>query len=127
MEFPTEGVKAELQLPAYTTAIAMPNLSCICDLHHSLQQCPILNPLSRPGIKPLSSWIPVGMVPTEPQRELQFFLFSPEGKNGIGKIHNKAVKNKETLEFLLRHSGLRIQLQQLGLFLRYRFHPGPVQ
>ena len=24
----------------------MPDLSCVCDLHHSLQQCQILNPLS---------------------------------------------------------------------------------
>ena len=31
---------------AYTTATAAQNLSCICDLHHSLQQCRILNPLS---------------------------------------------------------------------------------
>ena len=29
------GVKCELQLPAYTTATATPDLSHICDLHHS--------------------------------------------------------------------------------------------
>ena len=28
------GVKLELQLPAYTTATATPNLSHVCDLHH---------------------------------------------------------------------------------------------
>ena len=38
----------ELQLPAYTTATAMPDLSHICDLHHSLWQCQILNLLSEP-------------------------------------------------------------------------------
>ena len=29
------GVELGLQSPAYTTATAMPDLSCICDLHHS--------------------------------------------------------------------------------------------
>ena len=42
------GVKSELQLLAYTTAIATATLdpSYICDLHHSLWQHQILNPLS---------------------------------------------------------------------------------
>ena len=47
MEVPRLGVKLELQLPAYSMATAMPDLSLICDLHHSLQQCVILNSLSR--------------------------------------------------------------------------------
>ena len=38
-------VKSEL--PASTTAMATPDPSHICDLHHSLQQSWILNPLSR--------------------------------------------------------------------------------
>ena len=37
----------DLQLLAYTTAIATPDLSRICDLHHSSQQRWILNPLSK--------------------------------------------------------------------------------
>ena len=41
MEVPRLGVKSELQLPAYVTAIAMPDPS------HSLQQCQIPNPLSK--------------------------------------------------------------------------------
>ena len=41
------GVQSELQLLAYTTAIAMWDLSHICDLHHGLQQCWILNSLSK--------------------------------------------------------------------------------
>ena len=45
MEVPTLGVKSELQLPAYTTAIATPGPSCICDLHRSLWQRWILNSL----------------------------------------------------------------------------------
>ena len=46
MEVPRLGVQMELQLSAYTTATAMPDLSHVCDLHHSSQQHRILNPLS---------------------------------------------------------------------------------
>ena len=45
MEVSIEGAESELQLPAYTTAIAMQNLSHICDLHHSSQQRWIPDPL----------------------------------------------------------------------------------
>ena len=47
MEVPRLEVKSELQLLAYATAIAMWDLSCICDLHHRSQNYQILNPLSR--------------------------------------------------------------------------------
>ena len=40
------GVESELQLPAYTTATAMLDLSCVLDLHHNPWQCRILNPRS---------------------------------------------------------------------------------
>ena len=46
MEIPRLGVKLELQLLVYTTAAAMPDLSHICNLHHSSQQRQILNPLN---------------------------------------------------------------------------------
>ena len=46
MEIPRLGVKSELQLLVYVKAIAMPDLSCICDLHYSSLQRQILNPLS---------------------------------------------------------------------------------
>ena len=49
MEVPRLGAELELQLQAYTTATAMPYLSCILDLGHSLQQHRILNPLSEAG------------------------------------------------------------------------------
>ena len=39
-------VESELQLPAYTTATAMPDVSLVCDLLHSSWQRRILNPLS---------------------------------------------------------------------------------
>ena len=47
MEVPRLGVESELQLLAYATAMATSDLSHICDLHCNLQQCRILNPLSK--------------------------------------------------------------------------------
>ena len=47
MEVPRLRADWELQLPAYTKATAMPDLSHICNLDHSSQQRWILNPLSR--------------------------------------------------------------------------------
>ena len=46
MGVPRLGVKLELQPPGYTTSIATQDLSYISDLHHSSQQCLILNPLN---------------------------------------------------------------------------------
>ena len=48
MEVPRPGVQLELQLLAYTTAIAMwnPSHGWVCDLCHISQQHWILNPLS---------------------------------------------------------------------------------
>ena len=46
MEVPRIGFKLELQQLAYTTATTTPDPSWVCDLHHSSQQCWILNPLS---------------------------------------------------------------------------------
>ena len=46
VEVPRLGVKSELQMLAYATATAMQDLSHVCDLHQSSQQCLILNPLS---------------------------------------------------------------------------------
>ena len=46
MEVSRLGVESELQLLAYATATIMPDLSCVCNLHHSSWQCQILNALS---------------------------------------------------------------------------------
>ena len=46
MEVPRLGVESELQLQGYTIATGMPDLSHICNLHGSLWQHRILNPLS---------------------------------------------------------------------------------
>ena len=40
------GAESQLQLLAYSRAIAMPDLSHVCDLHHGSQQRWIFNPLS---------------------------------------------------------------------------------
>ena len=49
MEVSRLGVQLELQLPAYTAATATRDPSCVCDLHHSLWQHQILNPLTEAG------------------------------------------------------------------------------
>ena len=49
MEVPRLGLQLELQLPAYAMATAIPDPSCICDLHHGSQQHWILNPLNKAG------------------------------------------------------------------------------
>ena len=46
MEVPRLGFESELQLMAYATVTATWDPSHVCDLHHSSQQCQILNPLS---------------------------------------------------------------------------------
>ena len=67
MEIPRLGVRWELQLPAYTTATAIRDLSCDHNLHHG--SAGSATHWARPGIKPASSWILVGFITTEPQRE----------------------------------------------------------
>ena len=47
MEVSRLGVKLELQPLAYATATAIPDLSRVCNVHHSAQQHLILNPLSK--------------------------------------------------------------------------------
>ena len=42
MEVPRLQAELELQLQTYITVKATPDLSCICDLLHSSEQCQIL-------------------------------------------------------------------------------------
>ena len=46
MEIPSLGIKSELQLSAYTTAIAMRDPSHMCHLHHNSRQCQTPSPLN---------------------------------------------------------------------------------
>ena len=61
MEVPRLGVESELQLPAYITATATPDLSHVCELDHSSWQRQILNPLNeardRAQVLMDSSWV----------------------------------------------------------------------
>ena len=71
-------VQPELQLMAYATATATPDLSCICDLHCSSRQCYILSPLI--GARDRSHFLmdTSQVVIAEPQWELleSFILIS---------------------------------------------------
>ena len=58
MEVPRLAAQPELQLPAYATATAMPDLSCVCDLHHSSWQCRILNPLGEARVQTHDLMVP---------------------------------------------------------------------
>ena len=49
LEDPRLGVESDLQVLAYTTATAMPDLSHVFNLYHSSQQRRILNLLSEAG------------------------------------------------------------------------------
>ena len=64
MEVPWLRVESELQLLAYTIAIATRDPSCICDLHRQLQ---ILNPLieARDQTRILTEAVS-GSLPAEP-------------------------------------------------------------
>ena len=46
MEVLRLGVELEMKLPADATATAKQDPSRICNLHHSSQQCRIVNPMS---------------------------------------------------------------------------------
>ena len=72
MEVPRLGVKSELQVPAYTTATAMPDLSHVSDLHHSSWQC--FNTLSGAGDQTRILMDTSGFVFAEPQWELQILI-----------------------------------------------------
>ena len=58
MEVPRLGVQLELQLPAYATVTAIPDLSHICNLHHSSWQHWILNLLSKARNETLNLMLP---------------------------------------------------------------------
>ena len=83
MNVPRLWIELELQLPAY--AIAMPDLSCVCNLHYSSQQCWILNPLSEARDWTCSLMVPSCIVSAEPRWELLLrhfgSLFSPTKSN----------------------------------------------
>ena len=58
-EVPRLGVELNLQPPAYNTATATRDPSCVCELHHSSQQCQILYPLSEARDRTRSLMVPI--------------------------------------------------------------------
>ena len=81
------GVKSKLQLAAYAIATATPDLSLICNLHHSSRHCRILNPLSeaRDQIHILmdASWVLTHLATTETPEKL-FHVIGRSKKNRSG-------------------------------------------
>ena len=75
MGVPRPGVKSELQLPACTTVTAAQDPSHVFDLHHSSQQCRILNPLSKARDQTHNLIIPIRFISAVAPRELPFFFF----------------------------------------------------
>ena len=59
MDIPRLEVKLELQLLGYAPATATPDPNIVCDLHHSSQQCQILNPLSEARDWPHNPTVPI--------------------------------------------------------------------
>ena len=76
MEVPRLGVRSELLVPAYTIATVMPDLSHVCNLHHSSRQRKILSPLSEARDRTRKLMVPkVDLLTTEPRRELLFVFY----------------------------------------------------
>ena len=69
------GVQSDMSA-TYTTATAMPDPTCVFDLHHSSCQCWILNLLSGVRDRPSSSWRLVWFITAELQRELPIHPFN---------------------------------------------------
>ena len=87
MEVLGPGVESELWLLAYATAIAMQDLSHVCDLYHSSWQHQILNPLSEARDQTLNltvpSWICFGYATMGIPGHLYIFM----GKHLFRSVH----------------------------------------
>ena len=92
MEVPRLEVELKLQLPAYDTATTMTDPSLVCDLHHSLRQCKMLNPLNK--ARDWTSWFLFRFVSAAPQQALPAILTSDSTF-----LHEKSWKN--ALHFIL--------------------------
>ena len=108
MEVPRLGVESELQLLAYATVTATPDLSHIWDLHHSSRQCRIPNPLreARDQTHILTDTMSASQ-PTEPQWELL----------------NKILKEqKDFCKWIIRNVFFCVWLVYLSLMFLRVFH-----
>ena len=71
MEVPRLGVELDLQVLAYITATAIPDPAYTVAQSNARS----LTYWVRPGIEPVSSWVLVGFITTEPQTELLILFF----------------------------------------------------
>ena len=99
IEAPKLGVESEPQLPATATSTATPDLSHICDLCCRTQQCWILNPLSKTGFKPSSSWILVRFLTLSHSRNSNSGIFNWHPTCGVSE--RKTFRRKKYLNILL--------------------------
>ena len=75
VEVPRLEVQLELQLLDYATATAMPDPSCIRDLHHSSRQHQILNPLSEARDRTQNFMVPCQVCFCCATTETPYFVF----------------------------------------------------
>ena len=67
---PRLGFESELYPLAYDTATATPDLSCVCNIHHSSWQRWFLNPLSKAKDWTCNLMVPIRFVSATPRWEL---------------------------------------------------------
>ena len=101
MEIPRLGDESELQLLAYTIATAMkdPSPSHVYDLHHSLRQRQILNPLSKARDRTFILMDASQTLSTEPWWELQDIILDRKYGQGLSEkvsFEKKTWKRWET-------------------------------
>ena len=96
-KFPRLGVKSELQLLAHATTAAAQDPNHDPDLYHSLQQCRILNPLSKARDQ---TSILVGFVTGEPENS-PYLLFSINCSYSFSIVYNSFLSSVVLIEHFI--------------------------
>ena len=129
MEVPRLGVESELHLPAYITATATRDSSCVCDLHCRSWQCQILNPLREARDHTCSLMVPscsrFCCATTETAPIFTFFKKRKEKPQGQSQKGYSSLPAGAT-----RGSFLGVHFKNLGGFLESKAyksgHEGPM-
>ena len=118
MEVPGPGVKSELQLPAYATATATPDLNHIWELYHSSWQHQIFNPPEGGARdqKHILTETTSGPEPSEPQQEHFFPLLRTYLQEELCQMMGFHVVSKCNLHPFPRNSFLKFFFLFLFLF-----------